>query len=441
MTRTLRVIAVAALAAACENAQAPPPAPVDARLSATSLWAGDTLRVISAGVDASTRVVFDGDTAVSSLENESTMVVLMPLVPGDIDVWVVGDGINPLQDLVRTYGYRSYQASPLYSGVIEPYPGRYSHSFMAVDSGGLVFVTAVNGNRSVFPATVHDIACGRGPGASYDTMAIVLAPAASPATIGACERAQQEFTFSPGPVAGDSGPFVVTLGTRLAARLSPQVWVKGAHHSLCTSGPAAIPCPPINYENATSVRISPRGNRAIALMSGAGGGPPVFDALTGGIAYALPAFVSANGASFSVTGDTLYVVGNAALPSTERLLVAVNAATGTELHRVTLAPRTYYDAMVTSDGRRLVILTSGTSDPVHEGPRLTIYRLPDLTLETVQYVPSAAGCSIPTGTSCTFGRLIGDGAPWLFVVYSSYADYQPNSAVTPSRTFAFEFMP
>ena len=430
LSRALHALAVSAVAAACSDSQQA--VPVDVRLSASTLWAGDTLRLYSAGFapPAASHVLIDGVAATAVAADDTTLAVALPLLAGDVVITVTGDLVVPLDTVVHTHGFRSVVTGPLLTGVPVPYPGRYAVTFFAADTGGARLLSALTMVGPSYPRSMHDARCGRGPGPSYDTMAIVLATSGT----SVCGGKQQQWKASPTFVLTDSGQ-TTGMGYWSMGQLGPQVWYKGVHHSVCVTGPAAAPCPVTTGvgEAPTGVRISPKGDRAIALMYPAADAAPVWDATTGAVAYSIPGLNELAAAAFSVSGDTLYVVGDTPALGDSMPLIALNATTGTELSRRQLAPTFYSrDLFVSSDGRYLL--------SVSDAPALHVFALPSLTQVAVLRVPAASACAGVNG--CGFlPRILGDGKPNVFVVFASGAEYTSNTFVGPSYSFGFDLKP
>ena len=425
-TSRLAILSVLVVVAACNEAlNAPEPAAV--RLADEHAWAGGTARLISQGFadTAGIIVTLNGGAVTPVIENDSTLAIAMPELAGDLALEISGTSVELTQLTVHTHGFRSVRAGPPLAGFIEPHPGRFSHYFFGAGPGGLHTVNAMTGAvTATYPQSVHNPLCGRGPGPSYDTTALVLAP-------GDCSGPQRNVTFAPAPVLGDSGRPV--FQHRVIGQPGPGVWLTAGGNVICVTGPAAPSCPAASNfgEDSWGARISPRGDRLAALMWVAPPsltGAPIWNALTGAIAYQAPVG-NVRGATFSLGGDTLFLVGGGA----QTLLLALNATSGTELGRTLLPDQSYYyDLHLTADGKRLLAVVWNPAISI------AVIRVADMTIETWLSMPSGTSCG-----ACGGGepRIIGDGLPFVHVIEATGFALDTASTTPPSRIVTFDLKP
>lgn len=299
----------------------------------TDVWSGSEITITSAGFGSELpTVLLDGMAVIVRRADDSTMIVTLPDVPGDHALQVVAVGVLSTPVTVHLRGFLNQVEGPLISGRTEPaLDPRYLFGSGPTSLRRWNLAT----NKAIdLGDTVHAVACTRGVGPGPALGQIVVLH-------GGCDTGRWTVWHTEPlyPLADTASVmtdfFVAGLGAgRWVTVRDPDVSVSACDAGSCTTESVA------GLIGSDVVR-SPRGDRAalLARVLGTAGTPgvPVVDVGTGTVGYRVSALRAAQGAAFSLSGDTLYLAGDSAATFS---LVALRASDGAVLtsRRLAFAP-------------------------------------------------------------------------------------------------------
>lgn len=419
----LRALAVASIIGLSCSDPAEPPLPAFS-ISPSAQWSGGSITIRSAYFANHSQapiIVADGDTLTLIAVDDSTATTVLPHGPSGLVVFAITQGTreDSLGTVTRV-GYREMrtQTGPGFLGVLE-----------ASDSAGVPVVfggvdTSVNGRRA--PVVRLKVASAQSsqlvPTLRQPDHALYgMAPSFTPGTFvvwDSSDTLRLAQLIGDVPVITDI-PVVQSVTPRQVAQLSDSIWILTGSHLTqtrrVTDSTTTISIVP--SESPYRVFMSPRGDRSTlsTVVSGVDGGVPVFNNLTGALAYRLP-FWDVRAAAFSPDGAVMYVAGGSQYDPDS--LAAVDAATGA----VQIGPLKLPEDLVATglvyrptDNQLLVGATSGAN-----GIRTTLYLLVyrASTLELLGVLPSAYACGEFGGKAeCFDGAItVHDAADRAYIV-------------------------
>jgi hypothetical protein len=119
--------------------------------------------------------------------------------------------------------------------------------------------------------------------------------------------------------------------TRTAVWVKPGGWLLALHHWVDVISGGVFTAT-YRVEETNGFRISPRGDRIVALTAYASEGMLVFDTAGPSLAYVVESVTGLGGAAFSLEGDTLFLAGED--QADQPILAALDASDGTVLDSV-----------------------------------------------------------------------------------------------------------
>ena len=391
----LRALAVASVIGLSCSDPAEPPLPAFS-VSPAAQWSGGSITLRSsyfANRSQAPIVVVDGDTLTLIAVDDSTATTVLPQGPSGPVVFALMRGTR--EDSLGTVprvGYREMrtQTGPGFQGVLE-----------ASDSAGVPVVfgavdTSVNGRRA--PIVRLKVASAQSsqlvPTLRQPDHALYgMAPSFTPGTFvvwDSTDTLRMAQLIGDVPVITDI-PVVKSITPRQVAQLSDNIWMLTGSHLTQTRQDSTTTITIVPSESPYRVFMSPRGDRTTlaTVVSGVDGGVPVFDNLTGTLAYRLP-FWDIRAAAFSPDGALMYVAGGSQYHPDS--VAAVDAATGAVQIGPLKLPNDFFAtgmAYRPTDNQVLVGATSSAN-----GIRTTLYLLVyrASTLELLGVLPSAYEC-------------------------------------------------
>lgn len=434
--RTLNRLALGAVLvlAACGESNDPPPPPptLDGpiTLSATSMWAGETLTLASAdfaqvGVNDSVIVAVGGSQVRATRVDETHFSFNVPADRGGtFDVKVQWRGLEQDAPRITLYGfdrvdftnYRFWSDLTVVQGA-EP-------RIIAIDAGTpfVVVMNVVNGAAEI--ATVpmtFDFCRGAGPTPEPGVFLLQKSGAGMPSAL-------ERWRLVPTIQLLDTLPGVECR--RQIMQMSPHRLFRSFHHDYQVlarpdSNTAFSQMVSVRAEETEGVALSPRGDRASIQIDIDVNGVPVFDAASGLIAWRATSLRGTFAAEFSSDGNRLLLVGPDSAHSgggwgvdTPGQRVEVRNAT----NGVVIAARSFDRALMgatfdPSANLIYVILAEVREPGISNAP--TILVLKGTSLETVAHLrlpPTAPACQ----NGCYHAVAAVSAEPAIYVVASQY---------------------
>lgn len=311
-----------------------PPGPLaSVRLTATDLWSGGDITVVSASFKALATlpsVLVAGAARPVRRIDDSTIAAQLPDTDAVMSVQVDADNYTEFQSSVTVHGFQQVRDGPLLSGFIQWIPG--TTLVLGAGDVGLVEVDVRFNNvvRS-WPDTVHSVDCVSGVGPSVRPGYYVLW-GKTPA--GVCSH---PWVWQYGPTVVRTDSIANREGNWTVAEIGPGGVIQSGNAPFTMSHCDGITCVDFSYPlgQVTGVSISTTSRRAVLHNSTS----MVVNASTGDTLYRLPftqpGQIRVEDAAFSPAGDTIYAVGTAFAAGTGALSM-VNVATGALLAGLTL---------------------------------------------------------------------------------------------------------
>lgn len=394
-------------AAACGDPAAPGPPPTFTS-SPAAQWSGGSLTLRSAylvGLTPLPIIRAAAETLALTRLNDSTVTTTLPLgSSGPVPLFLVrGTRVDSLGTVQRVGLREKRTVTPALYGEL-----------LATDSAGVPMVLGGSftgtGNREpvvrldVVPGQAQVLTLRQPSNTQYG-----MAPSAAAgvyAVRDSTDSLRLASLLNDTPAITGTVPWAGTGFTRQVSQLSPGIWLFTNSHQSYTRAEVDTCCPYralVNAESPWAVYVSPRGDRTTlaTVVSGTPGneGVPVFDNLTGGVAFRLP-LLSTEAATFSPDGATIYVAGGYQYGSDT--LLAVDATTGALLLPKVALP-IGFNAMglayrVAGDGQLLVGAANASSLV------LLVYRAS--TLELLGTLPTADNCGLYPQTGPCFAGVV-----------------------------------
>jgi hypothetical protein len=309
-------------------------------LSATSVWAGDTIRISSPDLEFLKHVmveVGDDSLAVVSLDPTTVAVTMPATLAGSFTPRLLAEGQVPVTlSAIQVYGYLEHRSYTTWFdwGEMTVFPRNTPNVMGGLQEDALGFVNLeTHAERQT--DTIFSSNWLRRPGPTPDPTVFLLR-----ARLDTLVRAWR--LSGPVPVLVDSFPGEAT-SFRHMMLLSTGHWFRGYHHTYQVDDRL-----PVTAEESEGVFLSPRGDRATIMVDAIPGGLEVFDAATGGVAYRLP-LQQSDGVWFSDDGEVLAVVGKAINDQPESRVLLVRSSDGEVLGDTTLSGHAFG---ITMDGSR-----------------------------------------------------------------------------------------
>ncbi len=315
--RTLNRLALGALLvlAACGESNDPPPPPptLDGpiTLSATSMWAGESLTLASAdfaqvSANDSVIVVVGGSRVRATRIDETHFSINVPADRGGtFDVKVQWRGLEQDAPQVTLYGFDRFQATDvhfLWDQLVIRGP---EPQVLAGDNltGDITLLNVVTGGVTRAP-NLYPTNWYRGPGPTYIPGVYLVSP------LGATRV--QRWRLHPTIELLDSLP--LPPQTRQYMQFSPFALFRSSHHEFSVSRRTDSTSPflvedTFRGEETEGALMSPRGDRATILIDGLADGVPVFRTSDGALAWRATSLHGAAGGEFNADGSRLLFAG------------------------------------------------------------------------------------------------------------------------------------
>jgi len=327
----LPVSAMVTLVGCADVPQAPPEVPADIRVLDSCAFPGGEVRVRSAAfANAPPDSVFAGSVALASWSvADSTLTVRLPEELGAYQLHAKWLGQSVPLGTARVVGFQGAYLGPTVGGPGAVDWGSPSRPAVLVDGDSVLEVVDLQTGTTVesFPDSIHWSRCMWVPGPTYQPGVFIVSGKVSTQNGYDCGR-HRAWRLWPTVAPVDSAPDTY-VSYRGAAQTGPATWLRLDHHWI-TAFAADSNWQEQSWGSADALRISPRGDRVVVLGGGSVGnaaGLPVFDALTGRVAYRVDAIRRhGGGGAFSDEGDTLWVAGTD--PAGWWRMFALESATG-----------------------------------------------------------------------------------------------------------------
>lgn len=344
-SRSLSTILVAGLlvSASCAERGIVPPDLAPA-LATRQVWAGGSIVIRTTnplGAATAFVVTLDDDTLPATIVDDHTIQLTAPQRNGTAQLTVRSPtGQLLLADAVTIHGFAEATGGPLLWGYPLPKAPNVPVVLVHGDTS-LIELDLRFGTSVAFPRAIHDPRCTRGPGPTPSPARVILA---SPGpNIWPCSFAVWE--LYPLKKVQDSVPG----SDRISAMFSSNRWLLGYHHQICL-----VPSMQFlnnqcrQHEEINGVRFSPDGTRAFIY----GGysrtnNMPVYSTATGDTAFTIRDSEQSQGASFTPSGDTMFVAAGGKI-------IALDPVTGAR-HREAILPVDPEDVLVDPQGPWLYV--------------------------------------------------------------------------------------
>lgn len=386
----------------------PGPPPVITLQAPAPLWAGSEIVVSSpglAGQEVSATTLRLGTIPIPLTRRDAT--TLVGVVPSDmLSAGVVPQvthlGVTTDFPLTTVYGFASRTTYPLtipwdIAVLSDPVHAKVIAGYSGSPSG-LVIIDLDTRTIVTVPGVLNVLANQRGPGETRDPGVWLLR---EPGASGDAPMHRWRLTGTP----TDLGVVPAPSGLRQIAQLDADLWLTSTHHTWTLgrlpAGAEAPSSPTLtgDAEEIAGIHLSTSGTRATFRVNRMLEGVPVFDVVSGTIAYRT-AFTSVQGVSF--LGTQLLMAGGDNGPeqgaATIRLLqaadgqVLASAATTMPVSDVALDPRRPY----------AYVLVNG-ADGI---PMVEVRDRTTLALKGTLKVIGLAGSACGPVSSCFGGKLV-----------------------------------
>lgn len=307
MRRSLLLLFLLFLLAACNDPDSPDPVDLAATINPARQWSGGIVTITTDLFTALTDpvVVAGSDTLQALVLNDSTWQVSLPRdTSGDIGLLVRGIDHEVSLGTVSLAGFRDMRVTPFdNAGDLEPWPWNNPTGVIGSTEGGRLFtLTASEAVARLYPGILSG--SWLAVGTSYRPF-VVLVPVLG-------FDAESLMAWDLAGVPTEVGRYRVPNLVRHVFELAPETWLVDGSHIVSTKisqdGQTFTTAYSETNDDTRKLYFSPRGDLATIWVSRNLLGVPVFELATGELAYHLP-FTNSSAAAFSPDGERLYMVG------------------------------------------------------------------------------------------------------------------------------------